>query len=280
MNFFFQDSSFIFHLLEFPSMNRIITLTTDFGLSDGFVGVMKGVILCINPHATIVDITHDIAPQNVEQGAFVFANSYKYFPPNTIHVVVVDPGVGSTRRPIAGQIGETFFVAPDNGVVTLAMLKMQQEIWAVHLNRAEYWRPHVSNTFHGRDIFAPVAAHLSLGVPLESLGDPIIDWVQLACGLAMRYGNEIVGRVVHIDRLGNIITDIEEEMLKGMDRTRVVVTLREKNFSGIKSTYSMVEKGEALALISSSGHVEVAVRDGNAAIMVGAKLGDEVVVRS
>lgn len=261
-------------------MSQIITLTTDFGLSDGFVGVMKGVILGINPQATIVDITHDIAPQNIEQGAFVFANACKYFPPNTIHVVVVDPGVGSTRRAIALQAGETFFVAPDNGVVVYAARNLQHEIRAVHLNRPEYWRSHVSNTFHGRDIFAPVAAHLSLGVSLDALGDSVTNWTQLACGLALRYGDQIVGRVVHIDRFGNIVTTIGEEMLEAMDRTRITVTIRGKVLQGVRSTYAVVERGELLALISSSGHVEVAARDESAAQMLGAKLGDEVVIRS
>ena len=156
-------------------MNRIITLTTDFGTRDGFVGVMKGVILNINPHANIVDITHDIAPQNIEQGAFLFANAVKYFPANVIHVVVVDPGVGSARRPIAVQLGKTFFVAPDNGVLSRITDHASLPIRVVHLTNPAYWLPRVSATFHGRDIFAPVAAHLSLGVPLDALGEPIDD---------------------------------------------------------------------------------------------------------
>lgn len=262
-------------------MTRIITLTTDFGLSDGFVGVMKGVILGINPQATIVDITHDIAPQNIDQGAFVFANAYKYFPPNTIHVVVVDPGVGSTRRAIALQAGETFFVAPDNGVLSLAVSGQRSVVNVVHLSHPQYWLARVSNTFHGRDIFAPVAAHLSLGVPLEAFGDPITDWIKLSsCDMPMRVANEIVGRVMHIDRFGNIVTNIGEEMLEAMDRTRITVTIRSKVLNGVRSTYSAVERGELLALVSSSGYVEVAIRDGNAAQMLGAKLGDEAVIRS
>ena len=261
-------------------MSRIITLTTDFGLSDGFVGVMKGVILGINPQATIVDITHDIVPQNIDQGAFVFANACKYFPSNIIHVVVVDPGVGSTRRAIVLQTGETFYIAPDNGVLTTAITNYQLPVHAVHLNRPEYWRSQVSNTFHGRDIFAPVAAHLSLGVPLEALGDPISDWVKLSsCEMPMRAGNEIAGRVMHIDHFGNIATNIGEEMLEAMDRTRITVSIRGTVLRGVRSTYAAVERGELLALVSSSGHVEVAARDGNAALMLGAKLGDEVVIR-
>ncbi len=262
-------------------MNRIITLTTDFGLSDGFVGMMKGVILGINPNVMIVDLTHDIAPQNIEQGAFLFANAFRYFPANTIHVVIVDPGVGSARRPIAAQVGETLFVAPDNGVLTMALENLKPLPRVVHLNRAEYWRARVSHTFHGRDIFAPVAAHLSLGVPLESLGDPVNDWVCLPHGVAVwRAGNEIVGRIVHIDRFGNAITNIGEEMLTAMDRAQVAVSVRGKTLQGIKSTYAMAGQGEAIALISSSGHLEIAVREGNAAQVLGLRLGDEVFVRA
>ena len=263
-------------------MNRIITLTTDFGTRDGFVGVMKGVILSINPHATIVDITHDISPQNIEQGAFLFANAVKYFPAHAIHVVVVDPGVGSARRPMAVQLGETIFVAPDNGVLSYVLRPAERSsvVRAVHLTNPAYWLPRVSATFHGRDIFAPVAAHLSLGVPRDALGEPIDDWVKLsACANAARLGEEIVGRVVHIDRFGNAITNIGEEMLAGMDRARVVVRIGAHSLRGIKPTYVAVASGEALALISSSRQIEIAVRDGNAAQTLGIRIGDEVVIQ-
>jgi hypothetical protein len=265
-------------------MNRLITLTTDFGLQDGFVGMMKGVILSINPHATIVDITHDIAPQRIEQGAFLFASAVKYFPANAIHVVVVDPGVGGARRPIALQCGETFFVAPDNGVLTRAIDNYQlsivnSEIRAVHLTNSAYWLPRVSATFHGRDIFAPVAAHLSLGVPLAALGDLIDDWVILSAHVnATRRGDEIVGRVVHIDRFGNALTNIGEELLAGMDRARVIVRVGAHTLRGIRATYSSVAPGDALALISSAWQMEIAVREGNAAHALAIHLGDEVVV--
>jgi S-adenosyl-L-methionine hydrolase (adenosine-forming) len=273
-------------------MNRIITLTTDFGLTDGFVGTMKGVILSINPNATLVDITHDIAPQNIEQGAFLFANAAKYFPADTIHVVVVDPGVGSARRAIAIKVHETIYVAPDNGVLSLAIsdwrletlrespiANLQSPFRAVHLNRPAYWLPRVSNTFHGRDIFAPVAAHLSLGVPLETLGDPIDDWVRLSgCAAAFRSGDEIAGRVVHIDRFGNIVTNIGEEMLAGMDRARIVVHIGGKVVRGVKTTYADAARGELIALISSAWQVEVAMREGSAAQTLGIRLGDEVVL--
>jgi S-adenosylmethionine hydrolase len=254
---------------------------------------MKGVILSINPHAIIVDITHDIAPhaQRIEQGAFLLANAVRYFPAHAIHVAVVDPGVGSARRPIALRLGETFFVAPDNGLLTRALqnskFEIQQsavenresKIRVVHLTNSKYWLPRVSNTFHGRDIFAPVAAHLSLGVPLDALGEPMDDWVKLStCANAMRCGSEIVGRIVHIDHFGNAITNIGEDLLAGMDRARVGVRLGVHVLRGIKATYASAAPGEALALISSSWHLEIAVRDGNAAQKLGAQIGDEIVV--
>lgn len=260
-------------------MNRIITLTTDFGTRDIFVGVMKGVILSINPQATIIDITHDIAPQNVAQGAFLFAKAYQYFPANTIHVVVVDPGVGSARRAIAAQIGETFFVAPDNGILS-SVPRSGLSSSVVRLTNPQYWLPHISTTFHGRDIFAPVAAHLSLGVPLNALGEPIDDLVQLSqCNAAWRAANEIAGCVAHIDRFGNVITNIDEKLLAGIDRARATITLRGKTLTGIKATYAAVAEGELIALVSSGGTVEIAQSNGNAAQTLGVQLGDEVVVR-
>jgi S-adenosyl-L-methionine hydrolase (adenosine-forming) len=176
---------------------------------------------------------------------------------------VVDPGVGSARRALVAQEGETLFVAPDNGILS-SVLRPSSSV--VHLNQPAYWLPRVSNTFHGRDIFAPVAAHLSLGVPLEALGDPIGDWVRLSwCAAAFRAGDEIAGRVVHIDRFGNIVTNIGEEMLAGMDRARIVVRIGGRVVRGVKTTYADAARGEPIALISSSWQVEIAVRDGNAA---------------
>ena len=263
-------------------MTRVITLTTDFGWVDGFVGPMKGVILRINPDVTLVDITHDIAPQKIEQGAFLFTESARYFPANTIHLVVIDPGVGSSRRPIALQVGETIFVAPDNGVLTLAIDHFQStlrdgQVRAVHLNRPQYWLPRLSNTFHGRDLFAPVAAHLSLGVPLEQLGDPIQDWVRLpACASPFRAGDQLAGRVLHVDRFGNLITNIDAEMLAAMDRSRINVRIAGRQVRGLKGTYADTPSGQLVALIGSSGHLEVALRDGSAATALGVRIGDEV----
>lgn len=265
-------------------MHRIITLTTDFGTRDGFVGTMKGVILSINPDATIVDITHEIAPQDVEEGAFLFAASAKYFPSNAIHVVVVDPGVGSARRAIGVQGGETIFVAPDNGVLTKAIDHWQlanrnSKVRTVRLNRPEYWLPRVSNTFHGRDIFAPCAAHLSLGVSLEEMGEPITDWITLRFVLPTRRADGAwVGRVVHIDRYGNIVTNIAAEMLRDVEPSRVVVEIAGKKIVGFKRAYADGAEGELIALVSSSWELEISQRNGNAAKTLGILNGSEVVV--
>ncbi len=263
---------------------RIITLTTDFGTRDGYVGIMKGVILGINPQATIVDITHAIAPQRVEEGAFLFATSARYFPTDTIHVVVVDPGVGSARRPIAMQSGQTFFVAPDNGVLTHAIVNRQaltndSQTRAVHLNRAQYWLPNVSNTFHGRDIFAPVAAHLSLGIPLEALGDPIRDWMRLEADLpARRADGALIARVRHIDHFGNLVINVVGPRLNEMDRTRITINVGGRVLRGIQQSYADVEPGEVIALFGSSGNLEISVRNGSAADVLKARVGDEVVL--
>lgn len=279
-------------------MRRLITLTTDFGTRDGFVGVMKGVILGINPNLTLVDITHDIEPQNIAQGAFVLANAVPYFPPDTIHLVVVDPGVGSARRALAAQVGETFFVAPDNGVLSFVLRPFDfaqgfvvsaqpngkpsssvvrpSSIHVVHLTNTAYFLPRVSSTFHGRDIFAPVAAHLSLGVPLDALGARVDDWVQLPLERATRRDDQIIGRVVYIDRFGNAITNIGEEMLEGLDHAQLVVRIGAYTLRGIHTTYANASQGEPLALVSSSWHVEIAVREGNAAQALGIRVGDMV----
>ena len=160
-----------------------------------------------------------------------------------------------------------------------ALLPSSSVFRVVHLNQPSYWLARISNTFHGRDIFAPAAAHLSLGVPLDALGEPIDDWVKLSeCTNAPRLGEEIVGRVVHIDRFGNAVTNIGEELLAGMDHARVVVRVGSHSLHGIKTTYAAAAAGEAIALISSSWHVEIAVREGSAALMLGMRLGDEVVL--
>lgn len=265
-------------------MPNLITLTTDFGLTDGFVGVLKGVMLSINPAAQFVDITHDLAPQNVEQGAFVLANSVPFFPCAAIHVCIVDPGVGSARRPIAVQVGATIFVAPDNGVLSLAVQTLETrggvKARAFELNQPRYWLPRVSNTFHGRDIFAPCAAHLSQGVPLEAMGMPLAAWVTLAPSLPVRRGDgALVGRIIYIDRYGNIVSNITVKDLATFGNRAPTVELANHAIHGLVRAYSDVARGELAALIGSPWKLEIAQREGNAAQTLGVKVGDEITVR-
>jgi S-adenosylmethionine hydrolase len=257
-------------------MGTIITLCTDFGTRDGYVGAMKGVLLSIAPQATLVDIAHDIPRQSVAEGAFTLATACGYFPEGTIHLVVVDPGVGSARRPVAVRTRRHFFVAPDNGVLTYA-LRDQEPLEIVHLTRREYWRSEISHTFHGRDIFSPVAAHLANGVPLEELGEPTQDMVQLPLPAPVQTDDGAIrGHVIHVDTFGNLITDIPAQMLAHRQASRVIVG--QAHIREIATTYAAVEPGHLLALIGSHGYLEVAVREGSAAQVAAAGVGAPVIV--
>ncbi len=194
----------------------IITLLTDFGLKDGNVGVMKGVIWKIAPEAQIADLSHLIPPQDVQDGALILSRSAPYFPPGTVHVAVVDPGVGTTRRPIAARLGGQFFVLPDNGLITLLLEQAEaasEIVEFVHLDQAQYWLPAVSHVFHGRDIFAPSAAHLANGVLLTELGTPIHDPQRLKFPVPTRTDLGLLGEVIHIDHFGNLSTSIRRQHL-------------------------------------------------------------------
>ncbi len=264
-------------------MPKFITLTTDFGLSDAFVGILHGVILTIAPNAQVIDLTHGIAPQDVRQGALVLAESVFYFPPDAIHVCVVDPGVGSTRRALAAEVGATRLVAPDNGVISLALAALERHSGhnarVYELNRPQYWLPRVSATFHGRDIFAPVAAHLANGVPPDELGVRTGSWVTLALPPPQRGADgSLRGHVSYIDRFGNLLTDIEQEQLAGLDLARLRISIGEHQLRGLKHAYTDAAEGELLALVSSNWRLEIARRNGSAAAALGAKVGDEVAV--
>ena len=253
-----------------------ITLMTDFGLAEPYVGVMKGVILDLTPNASLVDLTHAVPPQDVRQAAFLLSTAVDYFPAGTVHVVVVDPGVGSERRPIAVQTDRAYFVAPDNGVLTLALTRQRTEI-IIHLTNSDYWLPEVSTTFHGRDIFAPIAAHLARGVPINDLGIPVQDIVQLPpTEPARQPDGSIQGQIQHIDRFGNCITNVPSNMLPA--NARVVVKVGGQSIQGLSPTYSAVESGAELSLIGSSGFLEIAVRAGNAAERLAVRVGDAVLV--
>ena len=258
-------------------MAPIITLTTDFGLSDGYVGAMHGVILGICPQARIVDLSHDVAPQNVRQGAFVLHMAHRYFPPGTVHVVVVDPGVGSARRAIAIQTEDAYYVAPDNGVLSY-VLETDHLLAQVHLTRREYWLPDISHTFHGRDIFAPVGAHLANGVGVEKLGQSVDDLARLPLSRAeVCSDGSILAHVLYVDRFGNLITDAHGDLLG--NHSDWVVGMTGRRVEGISDSYADASKGQLLALIDSSGYLEIAVREGSAAAATGARPGSEISIR-
>lgn len=260
--------------LEEKKMSEIITLCTDFGLGDGYVAAMKGVMLSIAPKARLVDISHQIAPQSVWEGAFVLRSAYAFFPLGTVHLVVVDPGVGSERRAVAVRVGGHLFVAPDNGVLGY-ILQEEREVEAVSLTNPAYWREAVSKTFHGRDIFAPVAAHLARGVPLEDVGEPLEELVGLDLPVPERQsGSTIIGHVIHIDGFGNVVTNIPASMLQEDARWKVVAG--EKQIIDLSSTYASARRGDPIALIGSHGFLEIAVREGSAARIAHLTVGDTV----
>jgi S-adenosylmethionine hydrolase len=255
----------------------LITLTTDFGLADSYVGVMKGVILGIDPTATIVDISHDIAPQDVREAAYIVYTAYPYFPPDTIHVVVVDPGVGSQRRAIALRAARACFVAPDNGALSYVLAREGMSE-AVSLTNPRYHRPAVSPTFHGRDIFAPVAAYLARGIPLTELGGPLTEIVTFSLTQPQVLPDgDAVSHVLHIDRFGNLILDIREG--DSILREGLVLEATGRRIQGLGRTFTDVPAGELVAYIGSSGHLEIALREGNAAQSLGIEIGDQILLR-
>jgi S-adenosyl-L-methionine hydrolase (adenosine-forming) len=256
----------------------IMTLTTDFGTSDSYVAQMKGVILGINPEIHIVDVTHSIAPQQIRQGAVVIDDMVDAFPAGTIHVGVVDPGVGSGRALVAAEIGRWRFLAPDNGLLSLVAARFPPQR-IVTLSKSDFWRAGVSSTFHGRDILAPVAAHWSLGAEIVSFGGEHSALVTLERAAATQSGETIVGEVLLIDRFGNVITSIPESMIPESKRNSATIEFAGRIISGVRSHYAAVEPKQLVALIGSSGRLEVAMRDGDAARELGATVGTAVHVR-
>jgi hypothetical protein len=257
----------------------VITLTTDFGGKDGFVGVLKGVIWGICPAAQIADITHAISPQNILEAALALSRAVPFFPSETIHVAVVDPGVGTKRRPMAARMGGQFYVGPDNGIFTPMIEEARRQcqvVELIHLNKPEFWLPNVSATFHGRDIFAPVAAHLAQGVSLPDLGAPFDDPALLNLPRPIRTSNGWTSHVTIIDTFGNVTTDLPADQLDGFDK--VAFTLRGRTITGLENSYGWRGKGELIALADSEGFVEIAVVNGSAARELGAEVGDVVEV--
>lgn len=257
----------------------IITLTTDFRQKDGFVGTMKGVIWGIAPQAHIADITHEVPPQDVLAGAIALWRAASFFPPATVHVAVVDPGVGTSRRPMAAQIGEYFFVGPDNGLFTPFIAEAEkagEKRIFVHLDKPEYWLKDVSHTFHGRDIFAPAAAHLAMGVSLEALGSHITNPVRIALPQPEKLTNGWRAHITVLDSFGNLTTDLPASALEKTDGLRIRIAGRE--IDGLSTSYGQRAPGDLISLVDSEGYVEVAVVNGSAKLTLGAKPGDIVEV--
>ncbi|NOZ25277.1 MAG: SAM-dependent chlorinase/fluorinase [Nitrospirae bacterium] len=256
----------------------LITLTSDFGTRDPFVGQMKGVILNTNPDVELVDISHEISPHNIREGAVLTGMSYEYFPVRTIHLVVVDPGVGSSRRPIIVATQNHYFVGPDNGVFSMVYRKEKDSLRVIHITSEHYFLKKDSTTFHGRDIFAPVAAWLSKGIPVDHFGVRIDDFMNIHLpepGMPSR--NTIEGEVIYIDRFGNAITNISSDLLNdsvnGGGRLRIVLKGR---VVPVKSCYAEVDDKELYCLINSFGFLEFFICRGNAAESFGIRIGDTV----
>jgi S-adenosylmethionine hydrolase len=272
-----------------------IVLLTDFGLSDAYVGMMHGVIHGINPAAHVIDLTHGIGPQDVRHGAVVLADSYPYFPTGSIFVAVVDPGVGTDRAAILLETPHARFVAPDNGLLTLVCRQYEPSFGdsdtsatttvphpcrAWRLTNPDYWRHPVSNTFHGRDVFAPVAAHLSLGASPDALGDPTPTMTALALPIPRPDGNSIQGKVIFADAFGNLVTDITADLLgkMGIDPCdpSATVIIAGHTITGLSRTFHDPPGGGLRALIGSHGRLEIAVVDGSAAAALGVSGGAPV----
>ena len=257
----------------------IITLTTDFGTADTFVGQMKGVILGIAPGATVVDLTHEVPPQDTVAGALAVESAVDAFPDGTIHVVVVDPGVGTSRRALAVRATRHVYVGPDNGVLTLA-LRRDEPVAMVDVTNPRYLRPRPSATFHGRDVFAPAAAYLATGVPLTDLG-PAVDHA-IALGLPQPdvTPEGVTAHVLAADRFGNLVTDLTGAALSawlgGHDAGGVTVHAGEQAIAGVRRTYGDVPQGAMVAYVGSGGRLEVARRGGSAAALLGLKRGHPV----
>ena len=260
--------------------NRLITLLTDFGNRDHYVAAMKGVILRLCPQAQIVDITHEVAPHDILGGAFVLAQAAPHFPPETLHVVVVDPGVGTKRNILAARLGRQTFLFPDNGVITFVADKMPLEAVTTFTNTKLLNRTKVSTTFHGRDIFAPLAAQLRMGLPLDRLGPQPDTYKLLDLPVPTLNEHEVVGQVIYVDHFGNLISNISQQILMEAfdDPIHAVVSLESNMIGPLEKAYADTGEGQQLALINSMGYVEVAVNIGRACDILNAGVGSAVSV--
>ncbi len=253
----------------------IISFLTDFGTQDAFVGIMKGVVLSINPAASLVDLSHAVPPQDIMVGALILRSAAPFFPSGTVHVAVVDPGVGATRRALLIETHTAFFIGPDNGLLSLAA-PADVVVRIVHLTNAEYFLATPSHTFHGRDVFAPVAAHLSLGRAPEQFGPVVPTMERLTLSGVERSETGLTGSVIYIDHFGNLITNISEADLRAFPKEDLLVSIDAVQIHGVVAAYTAVEIGASAALINSWGMLEIAVRNGSAARRCGVLPGQPV----
>lgn len=261
--------------------SSVITLTTDFGYKDPFVGIMKGVILKINPLVKIVDISHEVVPQNIMEAFFMIEKSFKSFPQKTIHVGVVDPGVGSERRPILISAEYHYFVGPDNGIFSF-IYNLSKHFTVIHITAKHYFLPNLSSTFHGRDIFAPVAAWLSKGVDINNFGEPIRDYAKIPTSFPKKLSECIIeGEVIYIDRFGNLITNISayniNELTRNYPNKKLKVIIRDIE-APFKTHYSEATDDMLYSLIDSFGSLELFVNKGNASTIFDINVGEKVIV--
>lgn len=261
---------------------QIITLLTDFGIADIFVGSMKGVILGINPQSQVVDLSHEVPPHDIRAGAFLLHSAVRYFPPGTIHVAVVDPGVGSERRPLLVFTAEQYFLAPDNGLLSY-VLDLEPEAEIRELTAKQYFLGSIGSTFHGRDIFAPAAAWLSRGEPIESFGPLVETIVRFEVRRPILEAGKLIGEVQHIDRFGNLVTNIANENLRelaGLDFHEAVhVRVGHTEVKGLHRCYADGAPGNLCGLINSDGWLELFCSQGRADNLAKAKMGERVEVR-
>ena len=256
-------------------LNPLITLTTDFGLSDQFAGVMKGVIAGIAPKARVIDISHEIAVYNIAEAAFVIAEAWPYFPKRTIHVVVVDPEVGTSRRPILAEAGGHFFIAPDNGVLSMVFDTAPHKVRVI--SNSKLMRGQVSRTFHGRDVFAPAAAHLAKGAQPAAFGKRITDYVRVWLSKPSRGENNTWrGTILKVDRFGNLITNFSATEFDGIKTRPFELRAGAKRIHRLALNYAETGEGELFAIIGSSGYVEIATNQSSAASLVGCSAGAPV----
>jgi S-adenosylmethionine hydrolase len=265
---------------EAAAMQPIITLTTDYGTRDAFVASVKGVILKLNPQSQIIDISNEIAPQDIWEAAYVLKSAYSHFPQGTVHTCVVDPGVGSGRRPIIVVTESYYFVGPDNGVFSM-IYQEAERLRVHHITSTHYFLPSSGPTFHGRDVFAPVASWLAKGIPSANFGDEITDYVKLGVPVPKISPTAIEGNVVHIDRFGNLITnigsrDVQQLLAAAGANSLPIVTIGGKEIRGLKKYYAESAVGEPGAIVNSSDALEIFLYKQNARAALSVKRGDAV----